>query len=173
MARRHARDATSTRAALSGAHIARGENSPSGTVPRIRSGLARGGFARVHRVHRRNVKFAARSSSLFPAKGKQPGLFRAKPPRDLKTRLFAAMRESARNLAPSSSTPGGRAAGGGDGCSAFYGEIWIFACVRERAPLFTSNNRERAALAGAARLAAIVDLTVECDFSWRNCLGDG
>jgi len=36
MARRHAPDATSTRVALSGAHIARGKTSPSGTVLRIR-----------------------------------------------------------------------------------------------------------------------------------------
>jgi len=152
MARRHARDATSTRAALSGAHIARGENSPSGTVPRIRSGLARGGFARVHRVHRCNVKFAARSSSLFPAKGKEPGLFRAKPRRDLKTRLFAAMRESARNLAPSSSTPGGRSGGGAPLSTAKYGFSLAYAKGRRFLRAITASERRSPALRDWPRL---------------------
>jgi len=130
MARRHARDATSTRAALSGAHIAREKNlcergRSANPEPRVFPGVdPHACIACIAAMFDFGV--AKRMPEVFSFSRTTDRLFRAgaKPARSENAAFRAAMQESAASLGvyrlPSSSTlSGGRGVGWG-GASAFY-----------------------------------------------------
>jgi hypothetical protein len=167
MARRHARDATSTRAALSGAHIAREKNlcergRSANPEPRVFPGVdPHACIACIAAMFDFGV--AKRMPEVFSFSRTTDRLFRAgaKPARSENAAFRAAMQESAASLGvyrlPSSSTlSGGRGVGWGGGLrflpAAKYGFSLAYAKGRRFLRAITASERRSSALRDWPRL---------------------